>query len=203
MTTSTPAGALAQPRGMIHPADQNRPVLDLLEVAFQTQVRVAFGEQFDIDAAVRGMAGGAAFAHGLVLKDKRSLLGRMALEAVFLLRQQPGAAAGKGDAFVWGMTQGASHPAFGHRMVVGQVELAAHVHVTLVTGFLDCARRFERKTPAQRLRLWSAGGEAVRRLDVATGIRMQTARSVAGLATGVEPVLALCDESGMVGGLEA
>jgi len=49
----------------------------------------------------------------------------MALDAVFLLRKQPGAAAGHGDALVRRMAQDASHPAFGHRMVAGQIELAA------------------------------------------------------------------------------
>ena len=81
----------------------NLSTFNLLEVAFQTQVRVAFSEHLGVDAAVRGMAGGAAFAQGLVLKNKRALLGRMALEAVFLLRKQLGAAAGMGDALVRGM----------------------------------------------------------------------------------------------------
>ncbi len=60
VAAGTPARSLAQPRSVVHPADQNRPVLHLLEMAFQTQVRVAFGEQFVIDAPVRRMAGDAA-----------------------------------------------------------------------------------------------------------------------------------------------
>ena len=193
VATGAPAGALAQARRVIHPADQDgRPaVLDLLEMAFQTQVRVAFGEHFGVDAAVRGMAGGAAFAQRLVLKDKWPLLGRMALDAIFLLRKQLGAAAGKGDALVRRMAHDAGHPAFGHGMVVGQIELAAHVQVTLVADVLDRTRRFERKPPAQCLRLRPAGGETVRRLDVAARILMQTAGAVAGFAAGIESVLAL------------
>ena len=204
MTTGAPAGTLAQTRGVINPADQDgRPVLDLLEMAFQTQVHVAFGEHLDVDTAVRGMAGGAAFAQGFVLKNKRSLLGRMALNAIFLLRKQLGAAAGMGDALVGGMALDAIHPALGHGMMIGQIELAAHIHVTLVTGGLDLARRFEREPSTQRFRLRPAGGEAVRRFGFAAGIRVQATGPVTGFAAGIEPVIALGDEPGVVGGLEA
>ena len=88
---------------MVHPTNQNRPALNLLEMAFQTQVCIAFGEHLGVDAAMRGMAGGAAFTQGFVFKNKGALLRRMALDTVFLLRKQPGAAAGKGDALMRGM----------------------------------------------------------------------------------------------------
>ena len=90
-----------------------------LRMAPKAEVQIALDQQLGVDAAVRGMAGGAAFAQGLVLKNKGSLLGRMALEAIFLLRKQLGAAASKGDALVRGMALDASHSSFGHGMMVG------------------------------------------------------------------------------------
>jgi hypothetical protein len=88
-------------------------------------------------------------------------------------------------------------------MVVGEIELAPHVQVALVTGFLNRPRRFEREPPAQPLRLRSPGGKTVRRFGFATGIRVQTTGAVTGLATGVEPVFALGDEPRVIGGPEA
>jgi len=203
VAAGTPAGTLAQTRSMVHAADENRPALDLLEVAFQTKVRIAFGEQFGVDAAVRGMAGGAAFAQGFVLKNKRPLLGGMALDTVFILRKQSGAAGNKSDSLMRRMTFDATHPSFGHGMMIGQIELAAHVQVALVTDILDRTRRLERVPAAQGLGLWPTGSEAVRRFDIAARILMRTARAVARFATGIKPVFALRDQSRVVGGLEA
>src|SRR5690242_5708281 len=101
MTTSRPAGSLAQTRRVIHAADVNgRTVLDLLEMALQTQVCVAFGEHFGVHAAVRRVATGAAFAHGLVFEHIHPALRLMTLLAVFLLREQLRAAAGVGNSLV-------------------------------------------------------------------------------------------------------
>ena len=126
-----PAGALAQARGVIHRTDINRAVLDLLEMALETQRRIAFRQHLDVHAAVRNMAGGATFAHRFVLEHVNALLRRVTLRAVFLLRQELRAAAGVGDALVRRMTLHAGHPAFGHGMMTGQAELAAHIRMTL------------------------------------------------------------------------
>ena len=85
MAARAPAGALAQTRRVIHAADQNGPALDFLDMAFQTQVRVAFSQHLGIDAAVRRVAARAAVAHRLVFKHKQPFLRLMALRAVFLL----------------------------------------------------------------------------------------------------------------------
>ena len=85
MAARAPAGSLAQARGMIHSTDQDCPALGLLEVALEAEGGVALGEQLGVDATVRGVATGAAFAHGFVLKNINPLLRCMTLRAVFLL----------------------------------------------------------------------------------------------------------------------
>ena len=171
---------------MWNPTDKNPTArLDLLEMAFQTQVRVALGEQLSVDAAVRRMARGAALAKRLVLEHKRPALHLMALRAVFLLRKQLRAAAGVGDALVRRMALDAGHPAFGHGMVARQIELAAHIRVALVARGFNRARRFERESSTQDFRLRPSGGETEWRFDVAALILVQAGRPVAGFAAGV------------------
>jgi len=53
---------------MVLSADEKLAPADLLEVAFQTQVGVAFRQQLGIDRAVRGVTGRAALVQGLVLE---------------------------------------------------------------------------------------------------------------------------------------
>ena len=74
MAAGAPATALAQLGRVVYATNQDGTGLDLLEMAFQAQVGVPFGEHPGIDAAVRRMAGGAAFAHRLMLKHKRPVL---------------------------------------------------------------------------------------------------------------------------------
>ena len=93
-----------------------------------------------------------------------------------------------GDALVRRMALDAGHLAFGHRMMAGQVELAAHIGMALEA---DGFRWRAAGSRAGARRSWSpgaAGGEAVRRLDLAAGIRVEAAGAVAGFAAGVERV---------------
>jgi len=202
MTACAPAGSLVQARGVIHAADQDLPALDLLEMAFEAKVGIALREHLGVHAAVRDVATGAAFAHGLVLEDEHALLRRMTFGAVLLLRKQLCAAAGVGDAFVRRMTFHASHPAFRHGMMIGQIELSAHIQMAGVADIFNRARILHRETPTHGRRLRPAGRKAVRRFHLTAGIRMKARRTVAGFAAGIEAVLALRDEPGMVGGLE-
>src|SRR5664280_1506013 len=149
------------------------------------------------------MAGGAAFAQRIVLEYKRPLLVGMALQTVLLLRQQLRAAADMGDALVRRMALDAGHLAFGNGMMAGQIELAAHVQVTLITNRLNGPRRGPRQPRAQASGLRTTGGEGARRLGFAAGIGMQARRSVAGFAAVVVTVFALGQQPRMVGGLEA
>ena len=58
---------------------------NLLEMALQTKIRVPHGQHFGIDAAVRVVTGGAAFAHGFVPEHVRTALGRVTLQAAIIL----------------------------------------------------------------------------------------------------------------------
>jgi len=84
MAACGPTSALAQSRGVIRAADPDSPATHLLEVTFQTQIRVAHGQHLRLDGPVRLMAGGATFAHRLVLEHKRTALGGMALQTGFV-----------------------------------------------------------------------------------------------------------------------
>ena len=133
MTTGAPAGALAQFAVVWNAANINASILILLEMAFQAQVRIAFGEHFDIDAAVRGMAGGAAFAHGLVLKNERSELPRVALGADIFLGHKFRATAHDHGTLVRTMAIAAIDPALKNRVMRRQMKFSLLVQVTLET----------------------------------------------------------------------
>ena len=60
----------------------------LLEVAFEAKIGVAGDEHLVVDSAVRVVTGGASFAHGLMLEDKRSALGGVALATGIVLGKQ-------------------------------------------------------------------------------------------------------------------
>ena len=86
VATGRPAGAFAYFVGVVDTADQDGcAVLDLLEMALETQVGIALQKHFRIDAAVRRMAGRATFVHRFVFKNKGALLRFMALRTIFLL----------------------------------------------------------------------------------------------------------------------
>src|ERR1017187_7175080 len=96
VTAGAPAGTLAQLSIVGNPANQDAAAwLNLLKMAFQAQVGIPFGEHLGVDAAVRGMAGGAAFTQRLMLEHKRPLLRGMAFQTVFILGKQLGAAPAK------------------------------------------------------------------------------------------------------------
>ena len=117
----------------------------LLEMAFQTQRRVAFIQQALVDGSVRRMADGTTLAHRLVLIYKRAPLLRVTLEAGLIAAQESEAAgferllnvsppAFDGDSLVRIVAIGATHFAFQHRVVMRQLERRANFQVTLETG---------------------------------------------------------------------
>ena len=166
-----PATALLQSGGVVGAANQNRAARHLLEMAFETKVGIPHGQQLGVDAAMRRVTGGAAFAQRLVFKHIRSALGGMALQTVFILRTQHRAAAGESNSLVRRMTNNARHAAFGHGMMTGQFKLAAHIHVTGVTNrFLRPRRRFTGRWTTQTGGLRTSGHEAERRLNLTTRI---------------------------------
>ena len=82
MAARTPAGAAGEERAVIAPANKNAAGLGLLlEMAFQTKIRVPLRQHLVVDRAMRIVAGGAAFAHGLVFENKWTALSGVALRA--------------------------------------------------------------------------------------------------------------------------
>jgi hypothetical protein len=184
MAASRPTRPLLQEIRVIDVSNENMAWhLLFLKMAFQTKRRVAFGQQPLIDGAVRRMADSATLTHRFVLIHPRAALLRVALKAGFVFAQESEAAgferllnicrcAVNRDPFVRLVTIGAAHFAFGHWMVMRQLELCAHFQVTLETS----VRRFPRID------------DCVRRT---AALYMQTSRPVARFAPHVFGVLAL------------
>ena len=75
VATGAPTSPLAHLSIVGNPANQNAATrLGLLEMALQTQIGIPFGKKLGVNAAVRRMAGGAAFAQRLMFKHKRPFL---------------------------------------------------------------------------------------------------------------------------------
>jgi len=203
VTSRRPAGALLQASGVIFAADENGSALDLLEVAFETEIGIAHGQHLRVDAAMGGVTSGAAFAHRLVFKHVWTALGRMTFKTIFVLREQGGAAAGQYASLVRRMTFRAFHPAFGHGMVAGQLKLAADIIVALVTNGFGRAGGRHAGQRGQAGGFGPAGGETEGRLDVAAGIRVQAAWSVAGFAADIDGIGPGGNQPRMIGGLKA
>ena len=112
MTAGRPAGALLEPlneAGMVGAADHDRAPADLLEVTFQTKVRIAGGEELGIDRTVWSVTDRAPFAHSLMLEHVRATLGSVASEAGLIGIEQRRATATVNRAFVRGMAVCAIH----------------------------------------------------------------------------------------------
>ena len=90
VASGCPTRALLHAHRVIRPADQQTATRRLLKVTLQTKVRVAHRQHLGVDAAVRVVTSGAAFAHGFVLEHMRTALRRMALETTVILRKHPG-----------------------------------------------------------------------------------------------------------------
>ena len=84
MTARRPTGALLQSHRVVGTPDKQLAATDLLEVALQTQVRIAHTQQLGIDRPVDIVAGGAAFAQRVVFEGIGTTLGGMATKAAFI-----------------------------------------------------------------------------------------------------------------------
>ena len=118
---------------MVDPADKEAAAGLLLEMAFQAEALIAHLKHFVIHRAVGIMAGGAAFAHGLMFKHERPALGDVAFKAGIVFRVQRGAAPFDGRPLVGIMAVAAAHPAFRHQVVKGEFELSALVQMAFKT----------------------------------------------------------------------
>jgi len=138
---------LRQEIRVIDISDENMPgFFLLLKMAFQTERRIALVQQALVNRSVRGMTSEATLTHGLMLKNERSALRCVALEAGFVLAQERYAAALqrllniRPTAFhchshMRVMAISATHFAFQNWVAMWQLEACANVQVTLETGF--------------------------------------------------------------------
>ena len=89
MAAGRPACPLRQECGVIDIAEKNSARLGrLLEMAFQTERLIAFGQHALIDRAMRRVAGGATFAHRFVFENKRPALRGMTLRTGLVRAQK-------------------------------------------------------------------------------------------------------------------
>jgi hypothetical protein len=133
MTSCSPASALLKAERVVRTANEEPCATDLLHVAFQTEVCIAFGQQFGIHRAVDFVAGRAAFPDRFVFENLGTALRGVAAKTHIIQREQGSAAAGIDGTFVRRVTIRATHLSLRHRMMVGQAELRAHVGMTLET----------------------------------------------------------------------
>ena len=129
VTARSPACALLNTHRVIRATDAELSALHLLEMTFQTEIRVARGEHLGVHRAMRAVTRRAAFVHRFMLEHIRAALGGVTFQTRLILRLQRRAPAEMRCAFVGWMTFNASHLAFRHWMVAWQIELAPDLGV--------------------------------------------------------------------------
>ncbi len=132
---------------MIDVSDENGAGRSLLlEMAFQTQRRVAFVQQALVDGPVRRVTNRAALPHRLMWVNKRAALLCVTFETGFVAAQESeaagferlldvGATAFDCDSLVRVVTIATTHLAFQYWMVVRQLKCGANFQVALETSF--------------------------------------------------------------------
>jgi hypothetical protein len=135
MASRAPAGSATQERGVIHIADINCTGGGLLlEMAPQTECRIARNEQSGVHTPVWIVAGHAPFVHRFMLEYKRTGLRRVAFGADLIERREFRATAWNYRTFVRVVAVSATHVAFDNGMVRRQIELSLLVHMALETN---------------------------------------------------------------------
>ena len=164
-----PASALLQAAAVFLAADDDRTVAfhrGVLEVAPQTEIGVPGDQHFLIHRAVRVMADGAAFEHGIVLEEEGAFLRGMALRARLVLVLEVCPCVDDDMAAMRIMAVTARYVTVEDLMRMREMELAAFVEMALEAGLGRPVGIDDR-----------AGGAA--------GVDVVRAGTVARLATGV------------------
>lgn len=105
-----------------------------LRVAAQAEISISFRQQLRIDAAMRLVAGGAAFAHGLVFERHRARLLAVALSTTLVqARHSEPSFRFEDVSTVWIMALGAGHFVLQHGMSLRQVQFGFHRSMALKT----------------------------------------------------------------------
>lgn len=139
MTAGGPACPHLEKLGVIRVANVNVACGNAgslgLRMATEAKVWVIGHEQLFVDGTMRVMAGRAALAHGLVLKDKGPRLRLVTLRATLILPRH-GQATGRLEdvAAVRIVAIHAIHETFDDRMMLGEIEFGLHVEVALEAG---------------------------------------------------------------------
>ena len=176
VAAGTPAGATADQRGMRNISDENFAGSGVdLRVAFEAKVHVALNEHFVGNGAVRVVADDAALAERFVFVDEGAGLLAMTFGAGLIHAGEAGLGThtesrvmgGFEDVrAVWVVALNAIHSMLENRMMVGQLELRVDVEMACEAGFGLTA------------------GIDDEFAATAAGIYVETARAVAGFATG-------------------
>lgn len=152
-------------------------------MTLQTEIGVTLDQHFLVNRTVRVVTGDAAFTHGVVFENKRSLLGGMALGAGIVFSFEAAGAAFDGVTFVRIMAIGAAHFAGENWVAMGEAEFAALIEMALKAGFGRLA--------------WINDGALA-----AAGLHVLAAGAMAAFAAEALGVLALNDELRVGGGVE-
>lgn len=190
MATGRPAGAVLQPSAMILAASYDftvthharNPVDDepsrVLQVTAQTKVGITRNQHFLIHGAVRVVASGAAFHHGIVLEEEWPLLRRMALGAGLVRRLQFSSTAVDDVTFMRVVAIVAGHLTTQDRMRMREAKLTSFIQMASKAGLRRLIRINNRGLGA-------------------AGLHVQRAPAVAGLATNIDPLCVLQRDSAM------
>lgn len=158
MAAGCPASAAGKRTAMVTTTNEDNARSGLfLKVAFQAERGIALHEHLAVDRAMHLVAGGAAFAHRLVLENKWPTLRCVTLPAGFSLNRGGKWPAVSGVPFVRIMAIVARYFPFEHRMMVRQVELPAFVEMTLKANLGILARVDDRIKRATALVVQTAG----------------------------------------------
>lgn len=182
MASGCPAGAPRNQWSMVTSTnhDPTRTRL-LLEVAFQAEIGVPFGEHLGIDRTMRLVAGSATLPRRFMLENEGATLGLMAPNAGLVAAMGGGCGPGQCPALVRMMAVTAGHLAIFNRVMVRQLKLPPFIQMALETGL----GRF-------------AGID--NGISGAAGFSMETAGSVAGFTAHVFAVFTLRHQFGMISG---
>src|SRR5690349_7086666 len=104
MAARSPTSALLNAQGVIRAANEQATGVDLLEMAFQTEIGVPHGKQLCIHRTVRRVTNRAALTDCFVLENVRPALRFVTTKTTLVLRKHRGTAADMRRPFVGGMT---------------------------------------------------------------------------------------------------
>ena len=167
MAARTPAGAAGEERAVIASADKDAARLRLLlEVAFQTKIRVPLRQHLVVDRAMRIVAGGAALANRFMFENKRPALRSVTLRARVRIGRHGEWSPRCGLASVRIMAIAAAHFPVANRMSMLQLKTTFHFEMAGEANFRITVRVDDGVARAAGLIVQAAGAMAAFASDV-------------------------------------